>query len=57
MDLIELPKSQLQLGMTLKFTIRDENGEALLVKGQRIMSFRQLETEVDPGVRTDLKVV
>jgi HD-GYP domain-containing protein (c-di-GMP phosphodiesterase class II) len=43
MDLIELPKSQLQLGMTLKFTIRDENGEALLTKGQRILSFRQLE--------------
>lgn len=44
MDLIELPKSQLQLGMTLKFTIRDENGEALLVKGQRILTFRQLES-------------
>lgn len=43
MDLIELPKSQLQLGMTLKFTIRDENGEALLVKGQRIMTFKQLD--------------
>lgn len=43
MDLIELPKSQLQLGMTLKFTIRDEGGEALLVKGQRIMTFKQLE--------------
>ncbi|NVO07081.1 MAG: hypothetical protein HXX19_14705, partial [Rhodoferax sp.] len=43
MDLIELPKSQLQLGMTLKFTIRDENGEALLVRGQRIMTFKQLD--------------
>jgi HD-GYP domain-containing protein (c-di-GMP phosphodiesterase class II) len=51
MDLIELPKSHLQLGMTLKFTIRDENGEALLVKGQRIMSFRQLEI-----IRSRLKI-
>ena len=43
MDLIELPKSQLLVGMTLKFTIRDERGEALLIKGQRIMTYKQLE--------------
>ena len=63
MDLIELPKSQLQLGMTLKFTIRDENGEALFIKGQRILTFKQLENihsrrkvfveidECDTGIR------
>ena len=44
MDLIELPKARLRIGMTLNFTLRDEVGAVLLGKGNRIDSLRQLHS-------------
>jgi hypothetical protein len=35
--------------MTLNFTLRDEKGEALLSKGQRILTFRQLDSILGRG--------
>ena len=43
MDLIELPLDKLTLGLSLKFTLRDENGVTLLAKGHRIETQVQLE--------------
>ena len=42
MDLIPLPKEKLNLGMSLRFTLRDEAGSILLAKGQRIETPHQL---------------
>jgi HD-GYP domain-containing protein (c-di-GMP phosphodiesterase class II) len=44
MDLIELPKARLTVGMTLNFTLRDERGATLLGKGQTILTLKQLES-------------
>ena len=44
MDLIELPKDRLRLGMTLNFTLRDELGAVLLGKGLRIDTPTQLQS-------------
>ncbi len=43
MELIELPKDKLTLGMSLKCTLRDESGAILLAKGNRIDTKQQLE--------------
>jgi HD-GYP domain-containing protein (c-di-GMP phosphodiesterase class II) len=42
MDLIELQRDKLSLGMTLRFTLRDESGGVLLGKGNQIESPQQL---------------
>ena len=42
MDLIPLPKDKLSLGMSLRFTLRDESGAVLLAKGNRIETAQQL---------------
>ncbi len=44
MDLIELRKEKLILGMSLNFTLRDEKGIILLAKGNKIASSHQLES-------------
>jgi HD-GYP domain-containing protein (c-di-GMP phosphodiesterase class II) len=44
MDLIELPKARLMVGMTLNFTLRDEAGAILLGKGQRLDTVSQLQS-------------
>ena len=43
MDLIELPVSELFVGMSLRFTLRDRSGSLLLAKGQKIDTNQQLE--------------
>ena len=43
MDLIELSKDKLTLGMSLTYTLRDDRGAILLAKGHRIESALQLE--------------
>ena len=43
MDLIELPKDKIRLGMALRYTLRDESGSVLLAKGHRIDTQQQLE--------------
>lgn len=42
MDLIELHKNKLTLGLTLSFTLHDETGAVLLGKGHRIDTAQQL---------------
>jgi hypothetical protein len=44
MDLIELHRDKLSLGMSLGFTLRDTSGLVLLAKGQRIETPNQLES-------------
>lgn len=44
MDLIELPRDKLSLGMSLSYTLRDESGVVLLAKGHRIETHHQLES-------------
>lgn len=44
MDLIELPKARLMVGMTLNFTLRDEVGAVLLSKGRRLDTLSQLQS-------------
>lgn len=44
MDLIELRRDKLALGMSLGYTLRDESGVVLLAKGQRIDTTHQLES-------------
>jgi HD-GYP domain-containing protein (c-di-GMP phosphodiesterase class II) len=51
MDLIELRRNLLVLGMSLDFTLRDEKGSILLAKGHRIDSLQQLE-----GLRSRKKI-
>jgi hypothetical protein len=51
MDLIEIRKNVLSLGMSLNFTLRDEMGAILLAKGHRIDSTQQLE-----GLRSRSKI-
>jgi HD-GYP domain-containing protein (c-di-GMP phosphodiesterase class II) len=36
LDLIELPRDKLMVGMALKYTLRDQGGTVLLAKGQKI---------------------
>lgn len=43
MDLIELSKDKLTLGMSLAYTLRDDKGSILLAKGHRIETTQQLE--------------
>lgn len=43
MDLIELPVSELFVGMSLRFTLRDSSGNMLLAKGQKIDTNQQLD--------------
>lgn len=43
LQLIELPKEKLSVGMALKFTLRDKSGMTLLAKGQRIENAAQLD--------------
>ena len=43
MNMIELRKDKLILGMALNFTLRDEAGRVLLAKGQSIATAHQLE--------------
>jgi hypothetical protein len=43
MDLIELEIDQLFVGMSLKYALRDRNGQMLLNKGQKIENSTQLE--------------
>ncbi len=42
MDLIQLPHEKLVLGMSLRFTLRDESGAIMLAKGHRIETAQQL---------------
>lgn len=42
MDLIELHRDKLTLGMSLRYTLRDETGAVLLGKGHRIDTVQQL---------------
>ncbi|WP_147321278.1 HD-GYP domain-containing protein [Rhodoferax lacus] len=51
MDLIEVRKNLLMLGMSLNFTLRDESGSILLAKGHRIETTQQLE-----GLRSRHKI-
>ena len=51
MDLIELRRNVLTLGMALEFTLRDEKGAILLAKGHRIDNLQQLE-----GLRSRNKI-
>ncbi len=51
MDLIELSKDKLTLGMSLAYTLRDDKGSILLAKGHRIETTQQLE-----GIRSRNKV-
>lgn len=51
MDLIELSKDKLTLGMALAYTLRDDKGSILLAKGQRIETTQQLE-----GIRSRNKL-
>ena len=51
MDLIELRREKLQLGLVLGYTLRDEKGAILLAKGHRIETPHQLE-----GLRSRTKV-
>ncbi len=51
MDLIELRRNVLTLGMSLDFTLRDERGAILLAKGHRIDNMQQLE-----GLRSRSKI-
>ncbi len=51
MDLIELRRNLLSLGMALEFTLRDEKGHILLAKGHRIETMQQLE-----GLRNRQKI-
>ena len=51
MDLIELSKDKLTLGMSLAYTLRDDKGLVLLAKGHRIESAQQLE-----GLRSRTKL-
>lgn len=51
MDLIEIKQNLLMLGMSLEFTLRDENGSILLAKGHRIDSVQQLD-----GLRSRKKI-
>lgn len=44
MDLIELPRDKLSLGMSLSYTLRDDSGVVLLAKGHRIETPHQLES-------------
>jgi HD-GYP domain-containing protein (c-di-GMP phosphodiesterase class II) len=43
MDLIEIRPEQLYVGMLLRYTLRDEAGKVLLIKGQRIEAQGQLD--------------
>ena len=43
MDLIEIRREKLLLGMTLTYTLRDDKGAILLSKGHRIENAQQLE--------------
>ena len=51
MDLIELSKDKLTLGMSLAYTLRDDKGLVLLAKGHRIESAQQLD-----GLRSRTKL-
>ena len=51
MDLIELRKDKLILGMSLNFTLRDEMGRILLAKGHKIATSQQLE-----GIKSRTKI-
>ena len=51
MDLIEIRKNILSLGLSLNFTLRDESGAILLAKGHRIDSTQQLD-----GLRSRTKI-
>jgi HD-GYP domain-containing protein (c-di-GMP phosphodiesterase class II) len=51
MDLIELQQEKLSLGMSLGYTLRDEDGRVLLAKGHRIETAQQLE-----GIRSRKKL-
>ncbi len=42
MDLLEFPIDQLFLGMSLRYTLRDAQGQLLLTKGQKIETEQQL---------------
>ncbi len=50
-DLIELSKDKLALGMSLAYTLRDDKGSILLAKGHRIESIQQLD-----GIRSRNKL-
>ena len=43
MDLIEIRRDKLSLGMSLSYTLRDEKGAILLAKGHRVETAQQLE--------------
>jgi HD-GYP domain-containing protein (c-di-GMP phosphodiesterase class II) len=51
MDLIEIRREKLLLGMSLSYTLRDDKGAILLAKGHRIETAQQLE-----GLRSRVKI-